>query len=360
MTDERHRNECIHLLAGADPDPTVDCGELVRYAIDQGIAGILLACSGVSHSPALRAALAEAARADAALDLIITTETRRVIDLLSGAGIDLLILKGVALGHWLYRESWQRPKVDLDLLVADSVAAQRAVVLLERLGFSPFAGVPISKSDGYEIALQRPGGITIDLHWRLINHAALGSCLTFSILRDRAIQLPALHRHARGLCKEHALYHALLHRITNIAKGAGGRLIWLWDIHLLASSLTSADWRDFLRIALTTRTSALCLDGLISSRDSFRTPIPDEVTAVLLDSSAPGDLGLGSFTSQGAADRAHVAALPWRQKLAWARRKLIPPAQFMRLRYNAHSKWELLRAYLKRWWLGIRRALGGR
>lgn len=55
-------------------------------------------------------------------------------------------------------------------------------------------------------------------------------------------------------------------------------------------------------------------------------------------------------------DRAHLAALPWRGKLGWLRRKLFPSSEFMRYRYGiSGTSAALTRAYLTRWKIGVLR-----
>lgn len=58
-------------------------------------------------------------------------------------------------------------------------------------------------------------------------------------------------------------------------------------------------------------------------------------------------------------NRAHLRALRWPERLGWLRRKLFPSRAFMRHRYGAAGALALARAYLQRWWVGLRRALGG-
>ncbi len=352
---------CTQLLRGGEGDPSISPAALAVTAQAHGIAGLLL------ESPPLleavlapqRAALMVLARQDAVRDMAATIEARHVLVLLADAGIVPLVLKGSALALWLYRESWHRWRCDFDVLVADKAAANEAVVLLLGRGYELIAGVRPDMADGYEVALQRGNGIVIDLHWRLLNTAALARVLSWHELEVDAVPLPSLHPSARGLGKVHALCHALLHRVFNLAKGDGNRLIWLFDIHLLANRLAPSEWSAFLRICADKGIATPCLHGLRATRTALDTPVPPDVEAELVRFAGAESWRLDCI-DQGAIDRSHLASLTWKEKPAWLWRKLFPSPEFMRYRYRVSGVPALTAAYSRRLWLGIRRALGVR
>jgi hypothetical protein len=90
----------------------------------------------------------------------------------------------------------------------------------------------------------------------------------------------------------------------------------------------------------------------------FATRIPSEVEAELRQLSVAEPWKFGRL-GQGAMDRAHLSALPLRQQIGWLRRKLFPSPEFMRHRYGVQGSPGLLRAYVARWWVGLKRAAGG-
>ena len=350
---------CTRLLRGGEGDPSIAPASLAATVQAHGIAGLLLETAPMSE-PALamqRAALMGLARQDAVRDMAATIEVRCVLALLAEAGIVSLVLKGSALALWLYREPWHRTRSDFDLLVPDKAAAKAAVGLLLAQGYELIAGVTPDIADGYEVALRRGDGILIDLHWRLLNTAVLARALSWHELDADAIALPSLHSSARGLGQVHALCHALLHRVTNLAKGDGSRLIWLFDIHLLAGRMGEQDWSAFLRLCADKGIAMPSLHGLRATRAALGTPVSVDLEAAL-DSLATAESWQLDDIDQGAIDRSHLASLSWKEKPRWLWRKLLPSPEFMRYRYRVNGNPALIAAYLRRLWLGIRRALG--
>ena len=364
MRDDAMYRYCAGLLSGGAGDASVSPQALAACAEDEGVSGLLLGLPALAQEELAvqREALLVNARHDAMRELAASFETARVLSQLENVGITPLVLKGSALALWLYLEPWQRPRSDLDLLVEDKATAQRVVDLLRPAGYALVAGVGPAQADGFEVALQRPGGIVIDLHWRLLNHAVLERFFPYAELTAEAIALPKLHPDAQGLGKRHALFHALLHRITNLAKGGveeGDRLIWLMDIQLLAQACDEADWQELLRICGEKGIATPCLDGLRATQTTLGLMLPSAVEAALSTLAAQESWALLRDIDQAAMDRTHLAALPWTEKLAWVRHKLLPSPEFMRYRYGATGPLKLARAYLKRWRLGLRRGVGG-
>ena len=350
------------LLSGGALDPGLPATDLVTAADGQGVVGLLLELPALAEpvATAHREALLAVARREAIRELGALAETRRILQVLGQSGIHPLVLKGGALSQWLYREAWHRPCSDLDLLVADRDAAVLVVEQLRGVGYNLLAGVGPEDADGFEVALVGSRGMQVDLHWRLLNHARLTRYFPYGELLEASLSLPTLHPQARGLGKRHALLHALLHRVTNLANGGGERLIWLWDIHLLTQTLDAGEWNAFLDEATGKEVAMPCLDGLLSTKRVLGAAIPDAILAGLQDASKRERWDVVTHPSQGGMDRAHFAALGWRERGAWVRHKLFPSPEFMRLRYDVQSSPALVLAYLRRWAVGVRRALGGR
>ena len=340
---------------------------LLEQAREEGVLALLAGqwrMSVDAYASGLAVALQREARNEAAIELSRLARARSVLAALQGAGIDVLVLKGSALAYWLYPQPEWRPRCDLDLLVESREAAQRAVAVLQGEDYAVVADVGVASSAEFEVALQRrsPGGLvhTIDLHWRLVNHASLSRGFTFGELWAGRIPIPKLHAQALGLGRVHALVHALLHRVTNFPSGTQDRLIWLYDIHLLAGGCSEEEWRQFLRLCADKGIATPCLDGLRATRASFSTRIPEVVEAQLQAMGTDEAWQLDAVPDQGEMDRAHLAALSWPDRLGWLRRKLLPSPAFMRYRYGAVGWIGLTLAYLRRWSVGIRRGLGWR
>ena len=366
--DARWRRVCADLLAGVPPTeglPTDDeVDGCLAVAREEGVAALLshlLAATRIDLPQALRDGLHEEARLQVMRDLARTMTTRESVAALADAGLEVLLLKGTALAQWLYAAPHLRPGSDVDVLVADMAAAERAVDRLHALGYRLLGGVRPTQSSDYEVALldDTRRSLVVDLHWQLANHAALARGWTFAELRGEAFPLPALHPRAMALGQVHALVHALMHRQSNLPSGSHDRLVWLYDLHLLAGHFTDADWQDFLRVCREKDLARACLDGLQASRRWLRTAIPGNVEAALLQQTESQSARTTLAGDQGAMDRAHLRALRGRARWIWLWRKLLPPPAFMRHRYEVDGAWTLLGAYLRRWGTGLRRALGG-
>lgn len=328
----------------------------------QGVTALLAAAvakvlSAHPELTELHAALSVRNKREAMQEMLRSLNAREAIAALAEGDGRVLVLKGTALAYGLYPQPWQRVGCDVDLLVPDLAAAETAVDRLQARDFVLQTSVRPMQTAGYETALDKKGrhGFAVDLHWRIANRAQLAKALTFDELWVASIPLPDLHPAARGLGSLHALLHALLHRVTNFPSGDHDRLIWLFDIHLLAKSLDAAQWQSFLALCVERRIAAPCLDGLEASQLAFATVIPQAALESLRAAAAQEHWQLGSALDQAAMDRAHLAALPWRDKMGWLRRKLFPSPEFMRYRYDARGPAKLFGAYIKRWWTGLAR-----
>jgi hypothetical protein len=354
------------VVAGRRPAtmPGVDAAAIAAVAAEEQVAGLLadaLAQAADGDAiPGLIDALQRSAKARAMQELAQQAQARLALAALEEAGIAALVLKGGALAYWLYDDPELRPRSDLDLLVATTGDATRAIDALAGAGYALVAGVGVDDVAGFEVALRRDsraGSHVIDLHWRLLNSSFLAAGFGFDELRAQSIPLPSLHPSARGLGRAHALAHALLHRVTNMPSGQQDKLIWLFDIHLLADGCDGSDWASFLRLCRDRRIATPVVDGLEACAAAFGTAIPAEVERELRRLAAGESWKLEGL-DQGAMDRAHLAALPWRERLGWLRRKLFPSREFMRHRYGAAGWPGLARAYAARWWTGAKRGLG--
>ncbi|MFB1488898.1 MULTISPECIES: hypothetical protein [unclassified Thiocapsa] len=102
---------------------------------------------------------------------------------------------------------------------------------------------------------------------------------------------------------------ACLHRIANIRTGRANRLIWLYDIHLLAGTLEPDQWRSLEALARARGFAGLLLDGLLAASARLGTRLPDETVETLRDSAASQWRTPAGFTSERAARPARTSRL---------------------------------------------------
>lgn len=219
-------------------------------------------------------------------------EIARVLQALAEAGIKALLLKGGSLAYSHYDNPVLRPRGDTDLLIPSRARCTTEEVL-RRLGYVPslqMAGEFISYQANWACR-DRLGVIhDLDMHWRVNNSQVLAKLLDYEELAARSTDVPRLCANAHALAPVHALLFACMHLaghrfaplyVDGIAYPAGTRLIWLYDIHLLATALSPAELEEFAALALHKRMAAICRDALVRSIECFGTQVPQSLLAQL-------------------------------------------------------------------------------
>lgn len=287
-------------------------------------------------------------------------EIARVLAALDADGVRPLVLKGGALAHSHYPEPALRPRSDTDLLVPPEQRAQ-AGRTLERLGYACAPGASGEMVFSQSLWSRKDdGGIVhfIDLHWRLNNAHVLARALAYPELAARSVVLPALGPAARALAPVDALLVACLHRaghafetvpVAGATRRASDRLLWLFDIHLLAARMPEAQFDAFAALASARRVRTVCRDALERARACFGTVVsPAAWQALCADGPAEPSADL---LRAGSARRlaGELRAIDgWRDRLRWLGEMAFPDAGYMRWKYrDAGLSWLPL-LYLRR------------
>lgn len=303
----------------------------------------------ISLQPALAARLRQA-RLESAVEL---EALAAVLNALQAAGIPALVLKGAAFAHSIYRRPWWRPHGDVDLLVPEpQLDAAREVC--EGLGYESAVQVRARPVTGQR-ELRKPGTVPIalDLHGRLVNPLLFDSLPSFRELHARAVPLPALGPAARTLDTIDALLHLLVHRVAHHYREDS--VVWLLDVHLLASSLDESGWREADRRVRAWQVAALAADGLDAAQALFGTRAPTidewrrtpgEPSRRLLDAPVT-EWRLQQLSLKQARGMSAKAAL-----LAG---HFFPPADYMLARYATSRRWRLPELYVRRALEAVRR-----
>ena len=158
--------------------------------------------------------------------------------------------------------------------------APSAAAVLASLGYEPaghitgellnYQGIFIKWRDGKKSHV-------VDVHWRVANPQVFAGLLSYEELASDAAPIPALGPGARGIASPAALLLACVHRVAHHFDS--DRLIWLYDIHLIASTLTTAEWTQFVDLAVDRRVAAICWRSLDLAREKFGTAIPVDVSS---------------------------------------------------------------------------------
>jgi hypothetical protein len=211
-----------------------------------------------------------------AIDIVRDRELDALIDSFEHARIELLLMKGAALSRTLYPLRALRPRCDSDVFIRErDLDAARA--LLRAHGYEH---VPHGVGD---LVIRQQlwrrvdsVGIThdVDLHWAMSNRPRHARAFAFEPLFARAQPLPE-RTFVRALSPEDALLHAAAH-LTGHHEGEE-RLIWLYDIHLLASHLGLARLDVTRELARERSIERELVTSLAAAHRLFGTALPREM-----------------------------------------------------------------------------------
>jgi hypothetical protein len=222
-------------------------------------------------------ALANERRAATARELLCAREITSVLDALAAAGVHPILLKGAALAYTVYDTPASRPRVDTDVLIRrDDVEPLRTV--LTSLGYAApvhcggellFCQFPLRRVDRFGVAH------VFDVHWKISTQSMFADVLTFDELTASAAPLPALGPHARMTGPVHSLLLACVHPVMHHQNVE--LLLWVSDVHRLASRLTKAEFDVFAELAVEKRMGAICAHQLELAGKRCGTSVPDAV-----------------------------------------------------------------------------------
>lgn len=288
----------------------------------------------------------------AAHEPLRAADLAEVLSALAARGVDVLILKGTALAYDLYPAPELRPRSDTDLLISrDDLAAVRATML--DLGFEE------QPSSGDEHGLRqavftRAPGMVYDVHWAATNVPVFDAVLRFEELRQRAIPLPKLGPHARGLSHADALLMACIHRVAH--HHDSDRLIWLADIDLLREKMSHEEHERFWRLAAEGGVVGVCARS-IEVADAWLSRKPHDLAGEWLSSEElsrdePSRAFLDRDITHGGVLASSLRALPWRARIVRLWQVAFPPPAYMRRQFGAR------RAVSLPWWYFYRGVRG--
>jgi hypothetical protein len=314
-----------------------------------------------SAPAALVTTMAGRATREAAADLIREAELRRLVPALAASGAVALIMKGAQLAYSHYPRPDLRPRMDTDILVTPGARPLAHRCLVE-LGYGPVDQVAGDLVMYQALYVKHRAGTAVhavDLHWRLANPQRFGGVLTHAELAADAVPIAGLGEQARGLSNPHALLVACVHPIAHHPHAQ--RLIWHYDIHLIASRLTADEWESFTSLAIDRRVNTVCRRSLELASHYFGTAVPSR-TGTRLNRTASVDAETAAYLSPGRR-QIHDAMWDFRALPSWADRcrlvcqHLFPSAHYMRDVYAPSSGAPLPVLYARRALRGARRWL---
>jgi hypothetical protein len=295
-----------------------------------------------NRSHGLYEGLAAARHVDLTHEMLRGREIARVMAALDSRAVPALLVKGAALAYSLYAEPWLRPRVDTDILVAhDSFRAADRV--LRSLGYHASPAVSTGEFVSHQVAYQHRDahGLShvIDLHWKTVNPQALADALPFELLWEDAQEVRCQDLRARVPSHSSSLMVACVHRLGHHQQH--DRLVWVYDIHLLAGTLDERGWDHVVSTALERGISAVCRHGLEATASRFGTAVPAPVLAALATRDLDEPSRAYTERPQRRIDvlRADLRLLPrWRDRVQLVAEHAFPPMSFMMAKYEARQR----------------------
>ena len=166
-------------------------------------------------------------------NLLLISQAERALDLLTEAGVDPVLLKGLDLIHRVYRRFDERTLDDVDLLVSRD-QLRPALAALESGGWrvppEPKRSHYIRSS--HHLGLTSPGPVTVEfeLHWNLAQELRFRVDVSGILERSRETDIGG--RRVRRMDDHDLVAHLLLHHFTHYFDR---RLKWAVDLRAISS-----------------------------------------------------------------------------------------------------------------------------
>ena len=362
--------------------------ELVRIAGDEGVAPLLhrrladqkdqatLPQRFESQFRDLRKRLAADYYKSSAQNQLLFAELGRILQALNGAGTDSILLKGAALGVFLYPDLALRPMNDLDLLV-DRRSLDAAAEAIRSLGylveFPEHLGMAgwIDEAINHHIHLR--GGsnqkLVVELHWSLVAGDAdwRSPSLEWFWRESSKVGLPiqvstdssgqGAHppsRQTRILSPTATLLYQAAHLILQHGEYRS-ILLWFYDLHLLVEKCQrEIRWEELPEIARELHWADATHTALMAIRGMFRSSVPEMVIDQLEAYSEPRARRIIALNARAPDQRTkdtwqglQVYDWPTRMRLIFA--LIFPRPAYLRWRYNPNPAWLWPVYYLYRW-----------
>jgi len=312
-----------------------------RHRVLLVLGWVLRAAGSLSACPEeFVAAFQQAEHEAVAVDCVRQAELVDVLDGLAAAGVRVILFKGASLAQTHYPAPHLRVRTDTDLLVpaTEMPTLEKALLRLGYIRPPETSGRLVSYQSHY--AKTDRYGVThaLDVHWKISNLQTLAERFTLDELWQGRVRLSALGSTGFTVRDVHALLLATVHRAGH---HPGSRdLLWLYDLHLLASRLTPQDMLEVQELAGARGLSRIVAEGLALARDLFGTATVDGAVNGLFELAAheKGAEVVRGPWSQADVLRVDFGALStWRARGRLLREHLLPPVGYMRSRYGIRS-----------------------
>ncbi|UQS22267.1 nucleotidyltransferase family protein [Amycolatopsis thermalba] len=325
----------------ARPVRAEDWPGLLAAARKHRMTGLLTAAIAAGAFPATGAQAREAASAHATNQmrvLVLEHELLRILDLLTGAGIEARVLKGTAVAHLDYPDPALRSFNDLDVLVRAG-DIDRTVAVLATAGFRRTLAEPRPGFDrrfDKGMTLRPPAGYELDLH-RTFVLGPWGRRVDLDAVWDAGQEFAIGGRAVRALSLPNRFLHACYHAAL------GDWPLRLGSLRDVAEMLRVVDGNPepVRRTAASWGAEAVVAAAVADTVRLLGIKVPGELAhwAVGYIPSARDESWLGLHTTPDKTFAAQAVAtlrvLPWRDKPAYLRALVFPDARYTAARHRS-------------------------
>jgi hypothetical protein len=223
----------------------------------------------------LRARLKGAARHHWARNQYLIASGGQLLDLLSGADVPVLLLKGAAIASTMDDDLGLRTMSDCDMLVPKSRALE-VIDLLTRSDLLKPGTIEERDLDvvhGITLALRKNRHAAFDIHWRPLRSVGAEELAEEMFANARPAAFAG--RPCRAPCAEHLVFHAIVHGFD---WSPDPRYDWLIDtIKVLRRTSGGFDWDKVVTTALRYRFAYMVGAALGEGRDKAGIEVPGTV-----------------------------------------------------------------------------------
>lgn len=259
----------------------LDWDRLISLAERNGLVSILcfqLEQIAREHVPPDRLAqLRDRFHSNSALNVLLTAELVRLLDLFERNQIAAIPYKGPALAARVYGKLSLRQFSDLDILVREADVWKATELLIDQDYRAHFV-IPARKQSkfirlGYVRLFKRERDHTpVELHWRLAPRFFGASFDTSQLWQHtETIEVQGASMHVP--CPEDLLLMLCIHG----AKDCWEKLEWVCALAELVQSNPHLDWQELMARAKASRCLAIVSLGLLLAHDLLDAPLPSEV-----------------------------------------------------------------------------------
>jgi len=284
-------------------------------------------------------------------------------------GVRILVLKGPALGRTIYPDAVLRPASDIDLLVRPD-EFMKARKIFKRIDYQCKSKIFEVFKDFHreeEFISRTDSRVmhSVDLHWDLHQFFGEKRGNKVEVIFQNAIEVKASDLSFETMHPVDALINAALHLIMHHNQDM--RLIWVYDIALLARSLVvpedwemlqekSSEWGARLAVEESLKLAQILTDLQVPKHfDNFSTwpkPAIDELTC-MNNAMAKGEntdtlfnLLKGLYLSSSAKNF---------KKITYIFKLIFPDLDYMRHWYPRYNGLLLPLSYARRWWKWVKK-----